>query len=611
MRGAIFPTEKEPPPPWIMKGVRGAVRPQGRGLSAMLDQSTERVSQIMNFPTSKQYRIIYLDPPWTYRDKAHAGQRGAEYQYPCMSEADLMDLPIDQISAEDAVMFCWVTWPKLPDALELINWWGFEYKTIGFNWIKRTKHGKLHWGMGNWSRCLAGETQVYLQNRKGIVWIDTLEGIGRYNLENITIWTPTGWRKILDWVCNGPTKVNRIKLKGKEILSSDDHVFPFKIPIKRRVGKWREGNEKRKVEHIIKEGCFDDILKETKRTLVAENGHSVNLLHSTLPVESESPVTEINGFSLSDDLGWLVGLFVAEGNFGSGSCENQIRFSLHAKEQSISDRISEYVDSLQLKGDRYYRKALKTYDFVKGNKRSTYFSKDDMKYLIQCFVIGEGAHHKRLDIDQLLQTKAEFRKALLQGILEGDGHNEENDRWKIGLCNEKLVKDIQVIAESVGLQTSFYVPKPQYKGDTLCHSYALRFLTMNKNRMFDLNGGEVNLDTIEKLEKHVSKAETYDICVEGSYFVANNTVTHNSNSEPCLLATKGKPKRAGKGVHSIITSPLANVLESPIGKHSAKPPEVRDRIVELCGDLPRIELFARERVLGWDSWGNEVEDPFE
>ena len=45
---------------------------------------------------------------------------------------------------------------------------------------------------------------------------------------------------------------------------------------------------------------------------------------------------------------------------------------------------------------------------------------------------------------------------------------------------------------------------------------------------------------------------------------------------------------------------------SPREQHSKKPDEVRDRIVELCGDIPRIELFARDSVEGWDCWGNEV-----
>jgi N6-adenosine-specific RNA methylase IME4 len=71
-----------------------------------------------------------------------------------------------------------------------------------------------------------------------------------------------------------------------------------------------------------------------------------------------------------------------------------------------------------------------------------------------------------------------------------------------------------------------------------------------------------------------------------------------ANSELCLLATKGKPKRVAANVHSVIVS--------PIEQHSKKPDETRTRIVQLCGDLPRVELFARQKTDGWDAWGNEV-----
>ena len=71
-----------------------------------------------------------------------------------------------------------------------------------------------------------------------------------------------------------------------------------------------------------------------------------------------------------------------------------------------------------------------------------------------------------------------------------------------------------------------------------------------------------------------------------------------SNNEICLLATKGKPKRISSKVHQV-------VIEK-IREHSRKPDTVRNRIVELCGDLPRIELFARQKTPGWDVWGNEV-----
>ena len=70
------------------------------------------------------------------------------------------------------------------------------------------------------------------------------------------------------------------------------------------------------------------------------------------------------------------------------------------------------------------------------------------------------------------------------------------------------------------------------------------------------------------------------------------------NAEICLLAIKGKPKRKSAGVHQFIIS--------PIEQHSKKPDEARQKILALMGDLPRVELFARQKTPGWDVWGNEV-----
>jgi site-specific DNA-methyltransferase (adenine-specific) len=72
-----------------------------------------------------------------------------------------------------------------------------------------------------------------------------------------------------------------------------------------------------------------------------------------------------------------------------------------------------------------------------------------------------------------------------------------------------------------------------------------------------------------------------------------------SNCEVCLLGIRGKMKP--------ISNKISSVIISPRREHSRKPDEVREKIVELFGDLPRIELFARQKVNGWDSWGNEIE----
>ena len=74
-----------------------------------------------------------------------------------------------------------------------------------------------------------------------------------------------------------------------------------------------------------------------------------------------------------------------------------------------------------------------------------------------------------------------------------------------------------------------------------------------------------------------------------------------SNCEVCLMGIKGKLKPVSNTVSSVIISPRQ--------RHSQKPFVVRDKIVELFGDLPRIELFARQRCPGWTSWGNDIEEP--
>lgn len=75
------------------------------------------------------------------------------------------------------------------------------------------------------------------------------------------------------------------------------------------------------------------------------------------------------------------------------------------------------------------------------------------------------------------------------------------------------------------------------------------------------------------------------------------------NAEVCLLAVRGRPKRQAANVHQFVISPIEG--------HSKKPDIVREKIVSLMGDVPRIELFARQAVPGWDVWGNEVENSIE
>ena len=71
------------------------------------------------------------------------------------------------------------------------------------------------------------------------------------------------------------------------------------------------------------------------------------------------------------------------------------------------------------------------------------------------------------------------------------------------------------------------------------------------------------------------------------------------NAEICLLATQRTPRSDNQ-------TRYINLLFSPVEQHSKKPDITREKILALMGDLPRIELFARQHTPGWDVWGNEI-----
>lgn len=112
---------------------------------------------------TKKYQIIYADPAWSYQDKGCNGN--CESHYKTMSIKDLCDLPVKNITDDNAVLFLWTTYPMLKEAMLLIEAWGFTYKSIAFQWIKlNKKNGRPFYGLGRWTR---GNTEPCLIAVKG------------------------------------------------------------------------------------------------------------------------------------------------------------------------------------------------------------------------------------------------------------------------------------------------------------------------------------------------------------------------------------------------------------------------------------------------------------
>ena len=104
------------------------------------------------------YDVILADPPWKFeywvpgQGKKNAS-RAAEAYYPVMATKDICNLSIREIGNNNSILFMWAVWPRLRDMFDVMEAWGYEYKTIGFVWVKANKTGFGHFmGMGYYTR---------------------------------------------------------------------------------------------------------------------------------------------------------------------------------------------------------------------------------------------------------------------------------------------------------------------------------------------------------------------------------------------------------------------------------------------------------------------------
>jgi len=115
---------------------------------------------------NKKYNVIYADPPWTFKTFSDKGKdRSPENHYNVMSLKDICNLPISKIANDNSVLLMWVVDPLLDKAFQVINAWGFKYKTVGFTWAKTNKKSMgFFTGLGYWTR---GNPEMCLLATKG------------------------------------------------------------------------------------------------------------------------------------------------------------------------------------------------------------------------------------------------------------------------------------------------------------------------------------------------------------------------------------------------------------------------------------------------------------
>ena len=117
------------------------------------EERIEKIAEISKgnaeLDTSTRYPVIYADPPWRYENPPMGGtNRSIENHYPTMTLEEICAMPVVDLATDDAMLYLWATAPKLKECMEVIEAWGFEYRTnmiwdkqkIGMGYHARNQH---------------------------------------------------------------------------------------------------------------------------------------------------------------------------------------------------------------------------------------------------------------------------------------------------------------------------------------------------------------------------------------------------------------------------------------------------------------------------------------
>jgi len=121
-----------------------------------------------------KYDVIEIDCPWWYNSRKTGGERknktkfggGAMKHYPLMRDQELIEFKstIDDLAEDNCIMFMWATMPRLDFAIQLMQSWGFNYKTVAFTWVKTNKNGSYRVNPGYYT---ASNIELVLIGIKG------------------------------------------------------------------------------------------------------------------------------------------------------------------------------------------------------------------------------------------------------------------------------------------------------------------------------------------------------------------------------------------------------------------------------------------------------------
>ena len=342
--------------------------------------------------------------------------------------------------------------------------------------------------------CLDQKTKVFIR-RNGWVSQVTLEQIAELpDLPEIL--SPDGWVKIRHIWKTTKQSIYMEAGRVEKIICSPEHRFVV-------------SSERRRIKTRLEEAIN-----------IRHEGYADYLLYCPIQPFLIPTVTEWMGRSLGYDLGFLLGIYAAEGSL-HGEYGYGIKISIHIEEIQLAEKIQKAGKSFSLIFSNREDKG--------SNCRYLEISCEWFRRTIGYFIGGNNARTKFLNMEIILNTPEEFRKGILDGYIEGDGHKRQGiPGWIVASASEHLRNDVSTLASSLGIITSKRNDKRTDKrtGKTY-HAYFLStpYMTRRKSK----SGMDGIYQVPPRSRSLLDIREMIDIEVEGGIFlIGDGLVTHNS-----------------------------------------------------------------------------------
>jgi DNA modification methylase len=408
-----------------------------------------------------------------------------------------------------------------------------------------------------WHKCLASGTLLYSRTLQGDA-PRMLKDLVRMEPLEVKLWNGKKWTQVLSWDTAQPGSEGlAVEFRsGEKVTATREHRWP------------------------------------TTRGLVATEDLRIgDIVETTCLPEPDAP--DMPALLPDEDIGWLIGMYLAEGNIGTDG--DTVFFAGNMKETKRFARIARIARALGATSD--------TKSYTNGGGVTTIVWGRIFVEVIKKYVDGNTAKTKHLRVTCWRRSNL-FLRSLLDGYLEGDGNYDcPNDRWRLSFCrNDALASDIRVLCARLGYHLTLKAADGRMRG-VMFPKYMGTIRMWNNRHVNERHRSEVVAISSTHCEVF------YDVTVEDephTFALASGILTHNTNPPPKL-------RRAGflnsceliicawnkghtwnftkqKEMHNFIESPICmgkERLKNPVHP-TQKPIKVLSHLVKLAtnpGDL--------------------------